>query len=61
MCTLVACPPNMIVALRTFALNVRLFFGARSFHNADTLLRMFRPITVPFPQTSHRLATGLLP
>jgi hypothetical protein len=51
----------MIVALRTFALKVRLFFGARSFHNADTLLRMFRPITVPFPQTSHRLATRLVP
>ena len=54
---LVACPPNMIVAFRTFALNVRLFLGARSFHKADTLLRMFRPITVPLPQTSHRLAT----
>jgi hypothetical protein len=61
MCTLVGCPPSMIVALRTFALNVRDFLGARSFHKADTLLRMFRPIAVPFPQTSHRLATGSVP
>ena len=57
MFTLSGWPPNMSVAFRTFALNVRLFLGARSFHNADTLLRIFRPITVPLPQTSQRLAT----
>ena len=47
----------MIVALRTFALNFRLVLCARSNQPCETLLRMLRPVTVPFPQTSQRLAT----
>src|SRR5215210_2249429 len=57
MSTRVGCPPTRMVALRTFALKVRLVLWARSNQPCDTLLRMLRPMTVPLPQTSQRVAT----
>ena len=51
MFTRVGCPPSMIVAWRTFALNVRDVLVALRSQLPDAWWRILRPITVPFPQT----------